>query len=105
MLVSAVSPSSSPADDCAARLRVLADPTRLEVLRQLLDVPRNVSELIARIDVPQSLLSHHLRVLREAGLVETERRGREIVYRLAPDVRPRLRARKLDLGCCQLSFD
>jgi ArsR family transcriptional regulator len=92
-------------DDCASRLRVLADETRLNVLLQLQDVPKHVGELNAAIDVPQNLLSHHLRVLRDAGLVEAERDGRAVVYRLAPGVKTRSRARELDLGCCLLSFE
>ena len=57
-------------DRCAERLKVLADRTRLDVLRRLLTRPHRVGELADDLDVEQSLLSHHLRTLRDAGLVE-----------------------------------
>lgn len=92
-------------DDCAQRLKVLADPTRLEVVRVLLDGPQHVGELNERIDVEQSLLSHHLRVLRDAGLVTANRDGKSMQYRLAPDIRPDAQHQAVSLGCCRLSFD
>ncbi len=92
-------------DACAQRLKVLADPTRLEVVRVLLDGPRHVGELNERVGVEQSLLSHHLRVLREAGLVTAERDGKAMQYQLAPDIRPDAERQALSLGCCRLSFD
>jgi ArsR family transcriptional regulator, arsenate/arsenite/antimonite-responsive transcriptional repressor len=64
--------------------RALADPTRLRVLALLAAGPRCVCALQAAVDVPANLLSHHLKVLRAAGLVEGTRRGRWIDYRLRP---------------------
>lgn len=90
--------------DCAELLKRLADPTRLAVVRLLLDGPRHVNELNAELDVEQSLLSHHLRVLRGAGLVESERDGKAVLYRLSPAVASRRRGQEIDLGCCRLSF-
>lgn len=98
-------PAREAADDCASRLRVLADETRLSVLLQLLATPKHVAELNEAIGVPQNLLSHHLRVLREAGLVVAERDGRSVLYRLAPGVTATPRGTGLDLGCCRLAFD
>lgn len=92
-------------DDCASRLKVLADETRLRVIRQLMRGPRRVAELNAQIRVEQSLLSHHLRVLREAGLVVAERDGKSVRYRLADPVRSTRRGLAVDLGCCRLAFD
>ncbi|MEM7305123.1 MAG: metalloregulator ArsR/SmtB family transcription factor [Planctomycetota bacterium] len=89
---------------CVDRLKVLADPTRLEVMQQLLDGPKHVGEMNAALDVEQSLLSHHLKVLREAKLVEAERDGKAVLYRLAPDVRIGRGRRGINLGCCSLSF-
>ena len=89
---------------CARRLRVLADETRLAVMRELLQGPRGVGELNAAIPVEQSLLSHHLRVLRDAGLVVTERQGKGVLYRMAPEVGGTLTGGSIDLGCCQLTF-
>jgi ArsR family transcriptional regulator, arsenate/arsenite/antimonite-responsive transcriptional repressor len=65
-----------------ALLRAVADPIRWRVVATLGDGGRCHCELEEALDVPANLLSHHLRVLREAGLVSTERRGRLVEYRL-----------------------
>ena len=61
----------SAADRCALQLKVLADETRLEVVRQLMKGPQHVGDLNRSLGLEQSLLSHHLRVLRDAGLSDT----------------------------------
>ncbi len=95
---------SEPADDaCVDKLRVLADPTRLAVLGALLVAPRHVGELAELLAVEQSSMSHHLRTLRDAGLVFGERDGKAMRYQLSPGVRAGKAG--LDLGCCKLSFD
>lgn len=91
--------------DCAARLKVLADPTRLAVVEALLDGPRRVGALNERLGLDPSLLSHHLRVLRESRLVETARDGKAVEYRLADGVAVDGPGRAVDLGCCRLRFD
>jgi len=53
---------------------------------------------------PRRLLSHHLRVLRDGGIIEGKRDGKAVLYRLSPDVQARRAGRSLDLGCCRLSF-
>ena len=53
---------------CADTLKALGDATRLQVLQALLAGPLHVNDLMEKIDVEQSLLSHHLKVLREARL-------------------------------------
>lgn len=63
--------------------RVLGDPTRLALLRLLLTGPRTVSELVAATGVGQSRVSNHLACLRWCRFVEAERRGRNVVYRVA----------------------
>lgn len=93
------------AGDCADRLKVLADKIRLGVLRVLLRGPRPVWEINEEIGIDQSLLSHHLRTLRDAKLVVSERDGRTVLYRLAPGIRARSGESGIDLGCCFLSFD
>lgn len=90
---------------CARRLKVLSDATRLAAVRLLLGAPRHVWELQEALDIDQSLLSHHLRTLRDAGLVISEREGREVLYRVAPGVSLGPAAEGIDLGCCRLSFD
>ena len=60
----------------------LADPTRILILYLLADSPRYVSELADALDVKQPTVSHHLKVLRERGLVTTTREGNAIRYEL-----------------------
>ena len=90
--------------NCASLLKILADETRLAVLRQLIDGPKHVGEINATLHVEQSLLSHHLRILRDNGLVLAQRDGKAVLYALAPEFRG-ASADALDLGCCSLSFD
>ncbi len=60
----------------------LADPTRITILYALSQSPRNVTELCAELNMPQPLVSRHLKVLRERGMVTSERHGTVIVYAL-----------------------
>ena len=62
--------------------RVLGDPTRLRIIELLEEGERSVGELVDAVGALQSRVSTHLACLRHCGFVETERRGREVVYRL-----------------------
>lgn len=90
--------------DCAEILKVLANDTRLRVVQQLMDGPKNVTQINEHLNIEKTLLSHHLKTLRSHGIVETEREGKTIKYRLAPHVESTRRGSGLDLGCCQLVF-
>jgi ArsR family transcriptional regulator, arsenate/arsenite/antimonite-responsive transcriptional repressor len=80
-------------------LQAAADPTRLAILRQLSGAePVCACDFTACCDVAQPTVSHHLRVLREAGWVTSERRGSWVYYRLNPDAAARLRALAGGLG-------
>ena len=70
------------ADRAARLLRSLANEQRLLLLCNLLDGPMSVGELNERVALSQSALSQHLAVLREAGVVTTERRAQSILYAL-----------------------
>jgi ArsR family transcriptional regulator len=63
----------------------LSDPIRLSILDRLGRDQCCVCELQGALDIAPNLLSYHLRILREAGLVEATRRGRWVDYRLADD--------------------
>lgn len=74
-------------------LAALADPTRLAIVRQLgQDVETCACDFTSCCDVEQPTVSHHLRVLREAGIVTSERRGQRIYYSLASETAERLAA-------------
>jgi len=81
-------------DDVAAAglLAAIADPNRLAVLRVVSAGTVCVCELQERVPIAANLLSYHLRVLREAGLIVGTRRGRWIDYTLADGALQRLHA-------------
>jgi DNA-binding transcriptional ArsR family regulator len=67
-----------------ASLAALADPTRRRLLRLVGERPRKVGDLARAFPVSRPAVSKHLRVLRDAGLVQAEPRGRARIYRLMP---------------------
>jgi DNA-binding transcriptional ArsR family regulator len=68
-------------------LRTLAHPRRLEIIHRLADGPVEVGRLADELGLSQPNVSQHLAVLRVAGVVDAERSGREVRYRLSdPDV-------------------
>jgi len=76
--------------ESVALLQAVADPIRWAVLARLADGTHCVCDLQTHVPIAANLLSYHLRMLREAGLVVTSRRGRWVDYALAPDARARL---------------
>jgi ArsR family transcriptional regulator len=76
-------PTGVEPDDAAIVFAALADPVRLRILAVLADAGRCVCDLRAAVPIAANLLSYHLRVLREAGLIEASHRGRWIDYHLA----------------------
>lgn len=72
-------------------LAALADPTRMEILRELAGAPEVCAcDFTSCCDVSQPTISHHLKVLRDAGAVTSERRGNWVFYRIAPNLTERL---------------
>src|SRR5512134_3177013 len=68
-------------------LKTLASPRRLEIIHRLAEGPCEVGRLAEELGVSQPNVSQHLAVLRAAGIVDAERDGREVRYRLTdPDV-------------------
>ncbi|MEU3483436.1 ArsR/SmtB family transcription factor [Streptomyces sp. NPDC033754] len=79
-------------------IRVLADPLRLQIVTLLARETLCTTHLVEETGAKQTNLSNHLRVLREAGVVETEPCGRFTYYRLKPDVIDRLAGQIADLA-------
>lgn len=77
--------------------KALADPTRLRLLQRLADRPATVTELIEHVDLSQPLVSWHLRRLKAAGVVETQRAGREVICTLSREALNYFRAREGEL--------
>lgn len=76
----------------AGILAAVADPVRLQLLHAIAGRTRCVCDLQPEPPIPGNLLSYHLKVLREAGLIEGTRRGRWIDYSLADGALERLHA-------------
>jgi DNA-binding HxlR family transcriptional regulator len=72
------------ADRPARVFGALGDETRVRIIKLLSEGEERVDDLTRTLDTPQSTVSHHLRVLKEAGLVHAEKRGRSIYYSIAP---------------------
>lgn len=99
------SPESADMEVCAAYLKALGDPVRLQVVRALRAGPLSVSDLALLLDLDIANVSHHLRVLYHAKLVTTTRDGKFIYYTLNGDFLTGRAAKKaLDFGCCQVNL-
>jgi len=89
----------------AERLRAVADETRIRLLRTLCKGEKCVSEMAELLGLEQPTVSHHLGILRRAGLVEARRDGPRVVYALSAPLRPSAGAgHGLNLGCCRIEF-
>jgi ArsR family transcriptional regulator, arsenate/arsenite/antimonite-responsive transcriptional repressor len=90
-------PGTQPLDETesellADRFRALADPTRVAIVSRLASCDECcVCDLNEAFDLSQPTISHHLKVLRDAGLVESSRRGTSAFYRLVPEAMRELR--------------
>ncbi|MGQ0556426.1 MAG: ArsR/SmtB family transcription factor [Nitrospiraceae bacterium] len=92
---------------CALILKALGDETRLRILESLLVGEKCVTDLVQEIDCSQPHASHHLRILRDSGLVEGHRCGKQVCYRVTPEIQRALakgQGQALDFGCCELRF-
>lgn len=81
------------AEQTSALMKALADPTRLTMIASLwkAKAPICVCDFTAGLDLSQPTISHHMSKLKEAGLVESEKRGIWVYYRLAGDLGPATR--------------
>ena len=87
--------SAQDAERLASALKALADPARLRLLSLIAaqpDAEACVCNLTAPLELTQGTVSHHLRVLREAGLVAREQRGSWAYYRVVPEALEALRS-------------
>ncbi len=93
--------------DCIAALKALGELNRMRILRALLERQLSVNDIARRLRLSQYTVSKHLKVLREAGLVEAEKQGKRRLYAVAVPLQGPLRrnARVLELGCCSFRLD
>ena len=95
-------------ESCAARLKALADPERLRIVQILFHGPKHVGEIAQELQDEIVNVSHHLGVLRHASVVQTEKRGKFVVYSLDPAIAAaglQGEAKTLNLGCCRLNLN
>jgi len=92
--------------DCIIAMRALGEESRLRIIRMLMKKQCSVNEIAETLNLPQYNVSKHLRVLREAELIELEKHGQQRLYALASAFAEHLAENKnvLDLGCCQFDF-
>lgn len=94
------------ANDCVVALRALGESTRARIIGMLLEAPLDVGEISKRVGMSQYNTSKHLRILREAGLLEVDKQGRRRLYALPDTIRRQVARRSvLDLGCCSFRFE
>jgi DNA-binding transcriptional ArsR family regulator len=84
-------------DDSHSAFVALGDPTRRRVLKLLRQGSRTAGEIADEFHLTKPTMSHHLRILRDAGLVRAERRGTTVVYTLQSTVLEDVAAEILDL--------
>lgn len=90
-----------------SQLKALADESRLRIVGALIKRPLHVNALAEKLGTSQYNVSKHLRILRQAGLVDCEIKANRREYVIAAHLRRRLARNKnlLDLGCCTFRFD
>jgi len=93
--------------DCMAVLKALGEINRLRIMRLLLREQLGVSAIARRLVMSEYNVSKHLRILKEAGLLEMEKSGKQRLYGILPELKDKLAANRnvLELGCCTFRFD
>lgn len=100
-------PKLNPAQakDWATKFKVLSNESRLTIFQLLTAGPLNATELLNNIAISQTLLSHHLKSLKAAGLIEGHKKGHFINYKLTAKNNSFLRDKTLSLDCCKIKFN
>ena len=92
-------------NDCVVALKALGEDTRVRIVGLLIDEALDVGGISKRLGVSQYNVSKHLRILREAGLLEVEKDGRKHLYALPDAIRRDAKDGVMDLGCCSFQFN
>ena len=94
-------------NDCTDILKALADRTRQRIVKALLKADLGVNELTDQLQLTQYNTSKHLRVLKEAGIVDVRAMGQRREYFIATTFRRRIEREGpvLDFGCCAFRMD
>jgi len=93
-------------NECAEKLKALGEPIRLRIVDSLRERPRSVGEIAKAVGEEIVTVSHHLGILYHADIVDREKQGRFVVYRLRQGLLVTRSSRHgkehIDLGCCRL---
>jgi ArsR family transcriptional regulator len=81
--------------DTVAFAKALADETRQKIMRLCCCRELSVNEIVEALDVAQPTVSHHLKILKNAGLVHVKRRGKQVLYTIDQE--------RMAEGCCQVA--
>ncbi len=84
---------------CLRRVKVVTDKVRWKVIEMLMNGPKGVGDLARELGVEQSLLSHHLKILRQEGFIESRQNGKGVICKLTDAVIFSEAGWELDLGC------
>ncbi len=91
---------------CSEQMQILANPKRQQILRLLLENgPLTVTEIQEHLAEEQSLVSHHLRTLREADFICVHKEGRYARYQVSELFSTSKKGQMINLGCCSILFD
>ena len=96
-----------PKTDCTDILKALSDRSRMRIVKALLAKEHGVNDLAEALGISQYNVSKHLRILREAGIVDVEPDGTRREYCIVETFRERMKKEGpvLDFGCCSFRFD
>ena len=92
---------------CIPALKALGEVNRMRIMHLLLNQELGTTAVSERLEISLYNVSKHLRILKDAGLVQMQKSGKERLYKVATDLKDRLKANRnvLDLGCCSFRFD
>ncbi len=91
----------------AELFKSLAGEIRLHIVHSLFEKEKSVSKLIEELGHSQSHVSHHLKTLKNAGILHSKRNGHKIMYGISPNIVKNVSKKHkkvLDLGCCEIKF-
>ncbi len=90
---------------CSKSLKALSDLNRLKILELLFQGELCVSDMVKALKIDQPKVSHHLAILKRAGVIVDRRQGRKIIYSLHPVVYKKSEyVDKIDFGFCSVEF-
>lgn len=86
------------------RFKILSDPSRIRILQLLKEGPLTVNVLVDTLGIERTLVSHHLKILRDNRMVTAEKIGRNVHYRIHNDLLSSVQDNSFNFGCCVISF-